>query len=170
MIPKEIILQLKDDRFARQSILAHFTKNKVRIEELVQLASTIDEYPIQEHSTWILANATEQDKKSIAPYQELIIDAFLEAQNQTTLRNLCNVISRLPIIEYKEGILLDALIAHLKNVENKVALHVYSLEKINQFVKKYPEIKSEMEQIIELKREIGLAPSMGRVVKEFGKI
>ncbi len=170
MLPREIILQLKDDRFTRQSILTHFVSNESTINDLVTLATTVDIYPVQEHSTWILTHATELNRSSILPYHSKIIDAFLESSNQTTLRNLCKVISILPIIEYKEGILLDALIAHLKNVENKVALQVISLEIINQFVKKYPEIKSEISEIIELKREVGLAPSMGRVVKEFGKI
>lgn len=170
MTPREIILQLKDDRFARQSILTHFIKNKARIEEMITLATTKDDYPVQEHSSWILIHATIENSSLIEPYQDKIIDAFLDSTNQSTLRNLCNVIGKLSLSEYKEGELLDALIAHLKNVDNKVALQVYSLEKINQFVKKYPEIKSEVKEIIELKKEVGLAPSMGRVVKDFGKI
>lgn len=170
MTPREIILQLKDDRFARKSILSYFLTDKNTIKELIHLATIKDEYPVQEHSTWILIHTTENSRDLIEPYQNKIIDAFLESTNQTTLRNLCNVIGKLSLREYKEGELLDSLIAHLKNLDNKVALHVYSLEKINQFVKKYPEIKPEIKEILELKKEVGMAPSMGRVVKEFGKI
>lgn len=169
MNPTEIILQLKEDRFARQSILMHFVQNMSRMKELIELSTTINPYPIQEHATWILIHACDQHKKMVQDFHEEIIDAFLMADNQTTLRNLCKTISLLPISEYKEGVLLDTVIAHLKNNDNNVALHVYSLEIINQFVGKYPEIKEEIKQIIELKKEAGLQPSMNRVVREFDR-
>lgn len=170
MTSKEIILQLKDDRYARQSILTHFLQDDSTIKDLIELSTTKDAYPIQEHSTWILIHASDLYPKKINVYQTLIIDAFLEADNQTTMRNLCKILSQLPLIEYKEGILLDQLISHFKNLDNKVALHVYCLEKLNQYVKKYPEIKSEIKEIIDLKKEQGLAPSMARVLKDFEKL
>lgn len=170
MTPTEIILQLKNDRHARASILAYFTENTQRIEELIALSTTISAYPIQEHATWILIHASDQKKKMVAPHQAHIIDAFLITNNQTTLRNLCKTLSQLDRIDYKEGILLDALIQHLKNPENNVALHVYCLEIINQFIKIYPEIGTEIKQIIAIKKEIGLQPSMNRVVREFDQL
>lgn len=170
MSPTEIILQLKNDRHARASILAYFTENKKRIEELIALSTTISEYPIQEHATWILIHASDQHNKLVEPHLPEIIDAFLAARNQTTLRNLCKTLSLLPISEYKDGVLLDSVIGHLKNNDNNVALHVYSLEIINQFIRIYPEIKEEVKQIIDLKKEIGLQPSMNRVVREFDQL
>lgn len=170
MTARDIILQLKSDRFSRPRILAHFVENNQRIEELIFLATNHDEHPVQEHASWILIHACEQEPLKLAKYQAQIIDGFFHASNQTTLRNLCNCICKLPLIEYKEGELLDCLISHFKNVDNKVALHVYSLHKINQFIKKYPEIKPEIAEILALKKENGLAPSMVQVVRNFNKL
>ena len=170
MDSKEIILQLKDNRNSRQSILSHFLQNESTITDLIQLSTNKDKYPIQEYSTWILIHASNKYPEKINTYQTNIIDAFLEAENQTTLRNLCKIISQLPLIEYKEGIVLQHLIYHFKNNDNKVALHVYCLEKLNQYIKKYPELKSETKEIIMLKEEQGIAPSMARVVREFEKM
>jgi hypothetical protein len=77
----------------------------------------------------------------------------------------------LPLIEYKESEFLDKLIDNIKDDSNKVALFVYSIYKLIQFTKKYPEIKPEIEGIISLKEE-PMKPAMKigirRYLKETG--
>lgn len=175
---KETILLLKDNRLAREDILNYFLVSPAKMAELVKLSINPNPYPIQEHATWTLIHATAKRQSEFEKYQPRIIDHFLEISpknpfetgNQTVLRNLCKVLTQLPLIDYRDGELLDQLIAHLKNEDNKVALHAYSLLKINQFVKKHPALKPEIAEIIQLKKENGLVPSIRQIVKAFEKI
>ena len=161
MNAKETILLLKDNRLAREDILNYFLVSPAKMAELVELSINPNPYPIQEHATWTLIHATAKRQSEFEKYQPRIIDHFLEISpknpfetgNQTVLRNLCKVLTQLPLIDYRDGELLDQLIVHLKNEDNKVALHAYSLLKINQFVKKHPELKPEIAEIIQLKKE-----------------
>lgn len=167
MNSREIILQLKDDRLAFNALVNHFTSSEKTINEIVTLATTKDDYPVQEHSSWLLMHVLELKKESIGKHQHLLIDAFCESKSQTVLRNLCNSLYKLPIIDYREGELLELLISHFKNVDNKVALHVYCLYKLKQFEVKYPEIAFEINQLIALKEENDLPPSLKVAIRKY---
>ena len=172
MTSRETILQLKDDRFAFKTLLKHFISSEKAIKEIVILATTKDDYPVQEHSSWLLMHVLDHKKESVSAYQHKIIDAFCDSQNQSVLRNLCNIMYKLPIIDYREGELLELLISHFKNLNNKVALHVYCLYKLKQFELKYPEIAPEINQLIALKEENDLPPSLKVAIRKYrtGKI
>jgi hypothetical protein len=75
-----------------------------------------------------------------------------------------------PLTDYRESELLDALISHLKNEEDKVALRVYCLYKLTSFVQRYPEIKQEIDAVIELIQEHPLSPFMKVGIRNFDKM
>jgi hypothetical protein len=72
-----------------------------------------------------------------------------------------------PLTDYRESDVLDALIAHLKNEEDKVALRVYSLYKLTEFVKRYPEIKTEIDAVLELIQDNPMSPFMKVGIRHF---
>lgn len=170
MTPKERILEFQKDRSNRAPLIAYFAKDQSTIKELIILSTKIDNYPVQEYATWILSHVTKIKNKEVQVFQPELIDAFLESNNQTCLRNICGVLKQLPLCEYKEGEFLEALVNHLKNESNKVALHVYSLYKLVQFAKKYPELIQELLQIMEIKQTAGLPPSIAVANKHLMKL
>lgn len=167
--PKDLVLLLREDRSSRAMILARFLENPETGHQLVKLACTIDSYPIQEYSSWLLAHATEQKKAFIQPHQAEVIDAFIRSSDQTVLRNLCNVLYKLPLIDYKESELLECLMVRLRDESNKIALHVYALYKLVQFIKKYPDLKREIDELITLKSERDLPPSFSAAIRHYNK-
>src|SRR5574343_144762 len=96
----------------------------------------------------------------LKPFQPQFIDWLFKSKNQSVLRNLWNTCSHLPLIDYKESEFLDQLIDFIKDDSNKVALFVYAMYKLIQFTKKYPEIKPEIEGIIELKQTVNIQPAV----------
>ena len=85
------------------------------------------------------------------------------------MRNLCNTCSHLPLIDYKESEFLDQLIDFIKDDSNKVALFVYGMYKLIQFTQKYPEIKPEIEGIIELKQTVNIQPAVRIGIRNYLK-
>lgn len=165
--PIALVLQLRENRHARASILKEFLRSSERRLQLVHLATTPAPYPLQEHASWLLIHGIEKQAVKFEEAQPIIIDAFLASSNQTVLRNLCNALYKLPLIEYRESDLLDGLIAHLRNEDNKIALHVYALYKLIQFVQKYPDIKQEIDQLIVIKSDRDLPPSFQVAIRNY---
>jgi hypothetical protein len=69
------------------------------------------------------------------------------------LRSLTSVNSFLGKSNYREGELLDRLLQFIQSEENKVALQVYALHTLTDFVKSYPEINIEIEAILANKQK-----------------
>jgi hypothetical protein len=75
-----------------------------------------------------------------------------------------------PLTDYRESDFLDALIMHVKSEENKVALRVYGLYKLVAFVERYPEIKPEVDAVIELIQEHPMSPALRVGIRNFDKM
>lgn len=123
------------------------------IPELLDLALSDLKHPYPEYASWLLLHIVKKNPELIELYQPMLIDRILVSTNQSVLRNLVNITEILPLIEYKESEYLDRLLHFISDDSNKVALFVYSIYKLVQFTKKYPEIKYEIEGIISLKQE-----------------
>ena len=149
---RERILAIRQERnFEMQQ--HHFEEHSVEIDDLVNYISNQHPYPLPEYASWILFHLARKNAALIQPYEQQIIDYLFETSNQSVLRNLVNALSGLKLTEYREGELVDLLISYLQNHENKVALQVYSMYLLLQFVTKYPELKHEIIEVIELNQE-----------------
>jgi hypothetical protein len=102
-------------------------------------------------------------------FQKLFIDCILENENGTVLRNSLGILLEFPLIEYKEGLLLDRLFHFLVDENYKVAIQVYALYLLIDFTKKYPEIKQEILEIIKIKAEKPHTPALKMGIKNYLK-
>jgi hypothetical protein len=110
--------------------------------------------------------------KLVLQFHSEIIDTFLACQEPSAQRNLCNVLTKLPKIDYREGELLDIYFSFLSNSETKVALKVYSMYQIVPFLKDHSELKIELKTIIEtgMQKETPAFISAGKkVLKQIQK-
>lgn len=121
------------------------------------------------HASWLLIHLAKADWTLLASNEHAFIDHFLVSTNQSILRNLLVTLLEFPLTDYREGEVLDALIAHLKNEEDKVALRVYSLYKLAEFVQRYPEIKTEIDAVLELIQVNPMSPAMKVGIRNFEK-
>lgn len=84
------------------------------------------------------------------PYYNQLVDTLFNTENQTVLRNVANCLNEIELQEYRESEFIDRLIAFLNNASNKVALHMLAIHLLIKFCAKYPELISEVRQVIHL--------------------
>ncbi len=167
---EEILLDFKSNRNYKYSANL-IAQNKMFIKDLLRYCLTV-KYPYPQYSSWLLSHVAENHLELVLQFHFKIIDTFLCCQDPSAQRNLSNVLTKLPKIDYREGELLDTYFSFLTNSESKVALKVYSMYQIVPFLKDYPELKSELKSIVEarMQKETPAFTAAGRkVLKQIQK-
>ena len=166
-VEEALIHRFKEPKFTEWHL--NFVSHPEQIPDLVELALGSKKAPLPAHASWLLIHLAKADWALLASYEHAFIDHFLVSTNQSILRNLLVTLLEFPLTDYREGEVLDALIAHLKNEEDKVALRVYSLYKLAEFVQRYPEIKTEIDAVLELIQVNPMSPAMKVGIRNFEK-
>ncbi len=128
----------------------YFTSSPARLESLLQCIYNLDPYPYKEYSSWLLFHLLRGKQVDGVPMYTDLVDTLFRAEDQSTLRNIANCINIIGIQEYKESELIDLLIGFVNDASNKVALQMYSIRILMQFCEKYPELISEVREVIHL--------------------
>jgi hypothetical protein len=146
---------LKEFRWGhdKSNYVERFSKDPKDLDNLVQVVVELQEYPYKEYASYLMTHMVKSKKIDFQPYYNQLVDVLFKTKDQTVLRNVTNVINHSKITDYRESDFIDLLIGFVQDPKNKVALHVYSIYVLVQFVKKYPELKGEIEQIIALNAE-----------------
>lgn len=147
----EIKERIREIRIARdkQQFVTHFCNNQKDLDALVQLTLNLEEYPYKEYSSWILVHLCKSKTIDLQYLYPSFVDLIFITDNQSVLRNVVNCLCQMKITDYRESDLIDLLIKFIQDFDNKVALQVYSMFLLVQFVKKYPELKPEIIEVIE---------------------
>lgn len=148
----EVVLGFRDSHDTKSKI-DYFRKNPEEFSPLMKLVLNQEPYPYAEYASWMLTHLIKIDSEPFLPFYERLVDLLFETKNQTLLRNVANIVSRIGVTEYRESDFIDLLIGFIKDHENKVALHVYSIYILIHFVRKYPELKEEVSEIIDMNEE-----------------
>lgn len=143
-----------------------FIQDPLLLIDMVELATSNLPHPYPEYASWLLTHVAKKSYSALQEFQPLFIDCVLVSKNQSVLRNLINISQLLPLIEYKESEYLDKLIQLIRDDTNKPALFVYSMFRLIEITKKYPEIKNEVEGIISLKPS-GMKPSVKVAIRKY---
>lgn len=146
---REKILEAKEGRDFNH--FQNFFKNKPSgIKGLIQVIADEEKYPLKEYSSWIIVHLCKSQPEQIKPFYTDFIDILFKSKDQTILRNVTNIISHIEAQKYKESELVDLLIGFIQEHSHKVALHVYAMQVLSQIVLKYPELKKEIVEVIDL--------------------
>jgi hypothetical protein len=167
-VEEALINRFKEPKFTEWH--RNFVSHPEQIPDLVELALGSKKAPLPAHASWLLIHLAKADWTLLASYEHAFIDHFLVSTNQSILRNLLVALLEFPLTDYRESDFLDSLIKHVKNEENKVALRVYCLYKLVQFVQQYPEIKQEVDAVIEFIQEHPMSPAMKVGIRNFDQM
>lgn len=121
--------------------------------ELLHLIEQKAVYPYAEYASWIWTHLAKDLPEFAQKYYPNLVDILFETKNETILRNVLAGIVHLQKTDYKEGEFIDLLIQFLLEKNHKVALHVYALYVLTDFIKKYPELKQEVSLVADLLME-----------------
>lgn len=150
------------------SLYIRFIDQPKNLDQLIEVATSDLKHPLPEYASWLVLHISKNKPVILQPFQKKIIDRILTSKNQSVLRNLVysnNLIGR---SKYKEGELLDYLIEAVEDENNKVALQVYSLYALIPFVEVFPELKAEIDEILQLK-PAPHKPAMKVAIRNFQK-
>lgn len=129
----------------------YFLQHPKEIKKLVAIIVNEETYPFPEYGSWILIHIHKANKSFVEPYVNQLIDRVLTGNNQSVLRNCCSILQTTEKTGYKESELLDRFIDFIESGDNKVALQVYSIYCLIDYIKKYPELKSELTALVQMK-------------------
>lgn len=146
-----------------------FIENLQFLPELIDVAQGNLNYPLPQYASCWLFHIGRSNSAILIPFQNRFIDCILENENVSVLRNTLGILLEFPMIDYKEGLLLDRLFQFLMDENYKVATQVYALYLLIGFTKKYPELKQEITEIIKLKEEKPHTPALRMGIKNFLK-
>lgn len=148
---KEKILEIRTV-FDKAAFVDYFNSRPKEFEEMMNCIFNLDEYPYKEYASWILIHISQSGKIELQSYYPKLVDVLFQTDDQTVLRNVSRSMHQLEVTDYRESEFIDLLIGFIQNYENKVALQVYSMYLLAQFIKRYPELKEEITEIIALHR------------------
>lgn len=168
---ESLILAFRNDRDVSKFVKLSLVNEKT-IPELIAF-TTYETYPFPQYSSWLLIHIAEKYPARILPYHAQLIDQYLILIDPSAQRNLANCLTKLPSTTYREGELLDLLFNQLIDSTSKVAVKVYAMYLIVDFIQKFPELKSELIAILE-KNLVHESPAyhaaVRKVMKRLAKI
>jgi hypothetical protein len=164
---REKVLEIRTSR-DKQAFVTYFVEDEQQRTALFQLIKDLEPYPYKEYASWILVHLCKSKRIDHQQYYNELVDILFKTEDQSVLRSIVCCLDQMKITDYRESDLIDQLIAFIQNFENKVALQVYSMRVLAQFCKKYPELKPEIIEIIELNRE-GKTAAYGSAYRNFLK-
>ncbi len=144
----------------------YFREYPEKLPLLIDLINDSEKYPFASYASWALTHLCKTQAVDIQPHYKKIIDTLFAIEDQSARRNLLCTIDHLTLTSYKEGKLLDKLVGFIENHENKVAVHVYSMRLLAKLVKKYPELKPEISELLQLYTE-NKTPAYASGMKNF---
>ena len=148
---REKILEIRTV-FDKAAFVEYFNNRPDEFDELMNCIFSLEEYPIKEYASWILIHVSQSKQIDLQPYYTRLVDVLFETKDQTVLRNVSRSLHHFQVTDYRESEFIDLLISFIQDYENKVALQVYSMYLLAQFIKRYPELKEEISEIIALHR------------------
>ncbi len=165
---KEILRTFRSNRDFT-SLTEVLTENAIIREDLFQIIKNKTEYPYSEHASWILIHFTKAKPNLTQAKINLLIDILFESNNQTVLRNVLCTLNQLKLSDYRESELIDLLVNFILDKNNKVALHVYAIQMLVKFIKKYPDLKQEVDQVLTIQID-NASPAFISAVKSYHKM
>lgn len=154
---KEVVLNISQNRNF-EFYQNYLKRNPKQLNDLFLLVKNEAEYPLKEYSSWIFVHLCKSQIKDVQPFYNNFIDILFKSDNQSVLRNVLNVIKHLEKSDYRESEFVDLMIGFIQNPKNKVALQVYSMQVLIYFILKYPELKPEILEVINIHSE-GKSPA-----------
>lgn len=164
---REKVVEIRNAR-DKEAFISYFVNNPAHIDEMFQLVRDLEPYPFKEYASWSFIHLCKSKKVDLQSYYPDLVDLLFKTENQSVLRNVVCCLDQMKITDYRESDLIDQLIAFIQNFDNKVALQVYAMRVLAEFCKKYPELGTEIEEIIVLNRE-GKTAAYGSAYRNFLK-
>lgn len=145
----DLIDQFTKDR-SFDSYLPLFLADRQLTDALFGLVERQEPYPYSDYASWIFSHVAHKDATFIQPFYKRIIDHLFVCENPSVLRSCLNAVNQLEFDDYREAERMDLCVKLILDKNYMVSVQVYAMYHLIPLVKRYPELKSEIDQVIAL--------------------
>ncbi len=136
--------------------IAHWVgTDEQRVDELMQLFLN-DEYRIVQRAAYAVSKVVDKHPQLLNPYFDIMV-AYMQDEHQhiAVKRNVLRIIQDADIPEDLHGELMNICFEMLADVNEPVAIRVFSMSVLDNLSQYYPEIRQELHAILEEQLELG---------------
>jgi hypothetical protein len=152
------------------SIANYACRSKENFKELIKCFLD-EEYRLAQRAAWSVSWAAKQKPEMINPHiKELVSVLHKKNVHDAVVRNSVRVLQEIEIPEEYQGEVMDACFQFLESNTTAVAIKAFSLTTLFNLSKKYPEIKSELKLIINVRLDYETAAFKSRAKKILPKL
>ncbi|MDN5203743.1 hypothetical protein QQ008_20300 [Fulvivirgaceae bacterium BMA10] len=144
-----------------QRIADYIGNDQGRFDELLNLF-LYDEYRVIQRSAWIVGICGKQYPHLFEPHLEKVINNLKNPVHDAVKRNTLRVLQDMDIPEELMGEAADLCFQYLNSNKEPVAIKVFAMTVLCNIVKKVPELKEELQIIIEDQMPYGSAGFISR--------
>lgn len=163
---EELIISLVKNRKVNEACDV-FMLDSDKLKELILTVTSTATYPIPEYGSWILFHIQRKSQVALLPFRNDLVDFFLKCHNPSVLKNVASILSQLPLDNYKSGDYLDLLLNYFLDPNSKPALKVNCLYCLFPFIKKFPELKSEVDLIFQKLKSQEFSPALNSAERKY---
>jgi hypothetical protein len=151
--------------------IAHYAvQNKKQFKELMN-CYTDEDYRLSQRAAWSVSWAAKNNPSMIEPYIGVLVKRLQEpGVHPAVVRNAVRVLEDIELPEQYHGEVMNSCFAFIENPATPAAIKAFSLTVLFNLSRQYPEIKPELQLIIEERWDTETAAFRSRGKKILKKI
>ena len=149
-------------RIHKESMLRKVRADENNINLLLEW-SMLKEQPLGWRAIWILKQVLKKNDPRLLPHIDKVLDHFTTF-NESQKREWLKTLEHQLINEDQEGLLFDLCVTEWKKIQNHPALRASSIQVIFKLLKKYPELKDELNHLMGAEYLETLSPGIRRII------
>jgi hypothetical protein len=156
----------------KEILIGEIVKSESNFSELLWLALH-EKDPLAWRAAWLLDGSDEKKPGMARKHIPGIVKALPGLQSVGTIRSLLRMLTRYPIPEDQQGLLIDLCFSYLVSELYPVAVKAHAMQVIYNHVLIYPELKHELITVIEDQAENNTAGFKARgsiLIKQMEKL
>jgi hypothetical protein len=145
-------------RLRKNELVSFLRKHPELFEETVKI-SLGDVSPQSWRAAWLIVHYMKNNDAMLRPYVNSIISC-VAAKEDGHQRELLKILSRMELTEDQEGVLFDVCLTIWEEIHKSPSVRGTAFQTILNIVKKYPELKSEIEHLTQSHYTATLSPGI----------
>lgn len=169
--PLRTMLESDQSREMRDEMLRYVGSDPKRVKELMYYFLSPDlHWRFNQRAAWPLGVLGKKNPRLIAPYLKEMVSILGVGRHNAVDRNIVRILEDMTIPEDLEGQVYDKCFQLLNDMDQPIAVRVFSMTVLFNIAKKYPEMLLELQQTIEMYLPYGSAGFKNRGGKLLNKI
>ena len=145
-------------RLRKNELVSFLKKHPELFEETVRI-SLGDENPQSWRAAWLIGHYMKNNDTALIPYIDAILSC-INGKGDGHQRELLKILNRMELSDDQEGRLFDVCLSIWEEVHKSPSVRGTAFQTLLNIVKKYPELKSEIEHLTQSHYTETLSPGI----------